>query len=95
MSKNTKNYTHASVRTHEEPKCKCGDMCACHYTGRSSKTIIKSGVTLFSALLISGSILAAADMMSGFRRTISQPATSESSMRAFIKSNPKLIADTL
>lgn len=94
MNKNTKNHTRACAHTHEESKCKSGDTCACHRTGHNCKTIIKSGVTLFSALLISGSILAAADMMSGFRRT-SQPVTSESSMRAFIKSNPKLIADTM
>lgn len=95
MSKNMKHKAEPMVKHPlEETACKCGDACTCRSHG-SSKLIIKSGVTIFSALMISGAILAAADIQRMFKGSASSRQATEAEIRTFIQKNPKLIADTM
>lgn len=96
MNKNTKHRVEPVVsRPTEESACKCGDGCTCRPRGCASKLIIKSGVTIFSALMISGAILATADIQRLLKNTPAPRQTTDAEMRMFIKNNPKLIAETM
>lgn len=86
------------------PTCNCGPECACMW-GQNKKIWIKSGVTLFSAILISASILTCADIMRGSTKMFGfkkfkgdrgeMMSMRDQAFADFIQKNPKVIIDSV